>query len=101
MDIEKLKYSRCPNCKRHGIPSFGKTGANRPYKVVCKYCGKAYRINVILDMMVKIAIPVSLAIIYWILKNKYMITIPFWILVVLIIIFRCLYEYFAPLEDIE
>lgn len=40
MDLEKIKYSKCPNCKKYGISALRGIGRASTSTVTCKYCGK-------------------------------------------------------------
>ncbi len=97
MFFEKIKYSKCPNCKKHGISSFCKTGYKYSPKLVCKCCGTKYRVNFALSSIIKLFIAFLIGIIANIF-NRYVYEIPFWIWIVLGLFLLGLYEYFTPLE---
>ena len=42
IDFEKIKYSKCPTCKEHGIPAFSKISRRHNPTLKCKYCNKCF-----------------------------------------------------------
>lgn len=56
MDLEKIKYSKCPNCKKYGISALRGIGRASTSTVTCKYCGKKFRVNSALAFFLTIAI---------------------------------------------
>ena len=54
MNFEKIKYSKCPNCKKYGINSSGKIGIRVCIPVKCKYCKKIFVINSALRIIILI-----------------------------------------------
>ena len=57
MNFEKIKYSKCPNCKKYGINSSGKIGIRVCIPVKCKYCKKFFVINSALRIIILIFSP--------------------------------------------
>ena len=57
MNFEKIKYSKCPNCKKYGINSSGKIGIRVCIPVKCKYCKKIFVINSALRIIILIFSP--------------------------------------------
>ena len=53
MNFEKLKYSKCPHCKKYGIGVMRGVGKTTTYVETCKYCGKKYRVNWALAFLLK------------------------------------------------
>ena len=43
MDLEKIKYSKCPNCKKYGISANRGIHYHHTSVEICKYCGKNLR----------------------------------------------------------
>ena len=95
--FRKIFYSKCPNCGEHGIKAFHKT--LRRYNPIfkCKYCGKKFKMNMALSIVVKCGIAASIGI-FGLNFNK-VIKIPLWIYCVIAIILLLLFEYFSPLEE--
>ena len=91
MILEKLKFSKCPNCKKHGIP-FWKTGWRHNPILVCKYCNEKYKVNIALSIATKVLVPCLLGLI---LKG-----IPMPIFVIICVIVILILEYFAPVEEL-
>ena len=98
MSFEKIKYSKCPNCKKHGIPAFSKLSRVYNPDVQCCYCKKIYSVNIALSKLVGISIAFLVGIIGNIF-NKYVTPIPFFVWVLPIIFLYLLFEYYAPLEE--
>ena len=96
--LNYIRYSKCPNCKKHGIKAFFKTSHGHNPIVVCKYCQKKYTVNIALTIFMKIFLPVSLGLLFLCLRIKN-IVIPFWIIAIVVIIAYKIFEYFAPLEE--
>ena len=99
MRLEKIKYSRCPSCKKHGIRAFFKSG-KYTYKLTCKYCSKRFKINIALNTFMNIFIAVFVGVVSFVV-NKYITIIPLWIWLSIAIILLLCFDYFAPLEEIE
>lgn len=97
MDLKKLKYSKCPKCHKHGIPALKKFGHMYNPTVKCKFCECTFSANFALSTIVKIAIPIAIALIGSFIKNW--IHIPFWLLCIIILVCYYLIEYFSPLEE--
>ncbi len=98
MNFEKLKYSKCPHCKKYGIGVMRGVGKTTTYVETCKYCGKKYRVNWALAFLLKIFIP---CICYGIclIINTYIIKIPTWIIMVVCVI-SCLFVFrICPMEE--
>ena len=56
MNFEKLKYSKCPHCKKYGIKALRGVGYNSNHEQTCLYCKKRYRMNWALSFLLKISI---------------------------------------------
>lgn len=100
--IEYLRFSKCPNCRKHGIPALEKIRLRGVHRMIvtCKYCGKKYEV---LQAKARVA-QVTIAIVYGIIiaiMNNHVVNIPkaVWILGLIILLY--VYEYFAPLEEPE
>lgn len=99
MNLEKIKYSRCPACKQHGIKAFLK-GGKYTYKLTCKYCQKKFKINMVLNTFVNIFVAILVGTLA-LTVNKYIIPIPLWVWGAIAVIILLGFDYFAPLEEIE
>lgn len=95
MKFENIKYSKCPNCKKHGLP-FYKTGYKYNPIVICKFCGKKLSVNRFLSMTALIVMIASLGVACQIIDD-----IPSWMVYLLGIAFWLVFQYFAPLEEYE
>ena len=100
MEIQKIKYSKCPHCKQHGIKAFSKISHRHNPILTCKYCGKRFSVNIILSIFVKIAIPVFFGSITKLFFENLDEDILMLILYVACVLTLFLFEYFAPLEEI-
>ena len=46
MDREKMIHSKCPGCKKYGLPAIRFFSIRRsPSTLICKECGRKYRTN--------------------------------------------------------
>lgn len=99
MFLEKIKYSKCPSCKKYGIRSFFKSG-KYTYRLTCKYCKKKYKINIALNTFVNIFIAIFVGSIAWGV-NKHIFPMPLWFWMGIAIILLLCFDYFAPLEEVE
>ena len=100
MNFEKIKYSKCPSCKKHGIPAFRKIGHRYNPAVTCRYCGKSFSVNIVLSIFMKIAIGLFVGGIAFAAKT-YLFDVPLLIWTILMLFLWFLCEYFVPLEEIE
>ena len=98
MNFKKIKYSKCPACKKHGIFAFNKIGHRYNRIVECHYCKKTFSVNIALSITMKIVIPLFVGIIALIV-NTYIAKIPFLIWAIMILVLWFLFEYFAPLSS--
>ena len=98
IDFEKIKYSICPACKKHGIPAFSKISRRRTPTLKCKYCHKQFRVNAALSIITDIFIAIFWGILALLFK-KYVISLPLWLWGILVIISLFIVEYFIPLEE--
>ena len=99
MSLEKIKYSKCPSCKRHGIRAFFKSG-KYTYKLTCRYCSKRFKINIALNTFVNIFIAILVCSIAWVV-DKHIIPMPLWFWIGIAAILLLCFDYFAPLEEVE
>ena len=100
MHMEKLKYSKCPNCKKYGIGVSRGIRYHHTKVETCRYCGKKYQVNYV--FINKQIIPQITGIEIFIVKaNAYIMEIPFWII---IITFLCIYYLIiriCPMEEVK
>ena len=99
MNLQKIKYSKCPSCKKYGIRAFFKSG-RYTYKLTCKYCKKKFKINIALNTLVTLTIAIVLASIFYYLKKNF-VEIPLWVGGVFAAILLLIFDYFAPLEEMD
>lgn len=97
MNLEKLKFSTCPNCKKHGLPAFMKIGRRRNYILTCKYCGKKYQVNIALSIFFKISTAIGIAGLAVLIWSE----IPLWIPTVIWVCLFLVFEYYAPIEEYD
>ena len=81
----KLKYSKCPNCKKHGITAFFKIGRGTNSEVTCKHCGKVFKVNWAFSFIMKISIGIFWGIVARIF-DRYVMEIPLWVWIAPIVI---------------
>ena len=100
MDIEKIKYSKCPHCKKYGIGAFRGIGIHLTYVETCRYCGKKFQVNWALAFILSASIPIIEGIICLII-NTYIIKIPMWIAIILLMISYYLVVRVCPMEEVK
>lgn len=98
MKFEKLRYSKCPNCKKYGIGAMRGVGRATTYVETCRYCGKKYRINWALAFLLSVFIAFFIGIVGLII-NTYIMKIPTPILWPVCIISYYLVFHFCPMEE--
>lgn len=97
---ENLFYGKCPNCHKNGIPRFFRVGKIQNFKLECKYCGKTYKVNRFLSIIMYLAIFIIEAIfikIYKYISNNTEFPTLFVVLTVFIAI--SIVNAFLPLEE--
>ena len=100
MNLDKIKYSKCPNCRQNGISAFMKLSKHHNPVLICKHCKKKYKVNFGLSLIVYLTVSIIFGFLAHFI-NTYIIHIPLWLWGILIAISLLFFEYFAPLEDIE
>ena len=92
--MEKLIYSKCPSCNRHGIKTFNKVGRNINRVVVCKYCKKQFRVNWVWSFLGMILLVVFFALCALLLNYVS------WLCCVLAVIAWIVFVYLVPMEEV-
>ena len=102
MNLEKLKYSKCPHCKKYGIKALRGVGYHSNYEQTCLYCKKRYRMNWALSFLLKISILSFYGIIGFII-NKYFSKIPTEVVAIILTLLAIASFYFiiriCPMEE--
>ena len=94
---EKLKYSKCPCCKKYGIHAYPKKSGFRFHKLKCRFCKETVQINgplywfdfaltLIVMFIIEMMITVSLVV------------VPWWMMLISVLCAIFLTDYFAPLK---
>lgn len=96
---EKFIRSKCPNCKKNGI-EFWKTGTRYNPKLTCKYCGKTYKVSWTVSFVFILVWASSMGGLLS-LFNNYVFKIPKWLCYVIALIPFLIFEYFAPLKEVD
>ena len=99
MDIEKIKYSKCPHCKKYGISAFRGISRNTTFVETCKYCGRRYRVNPALAFILTIVIAAAVCGIYFIVDTFFSIHIPNWVLGLLVGLSFLFSERYWPVDE--
>lgn len=55
MNFRKMIYSKCPNCKEHGLSGWKMAGTVSNPTLTCKHCGKKYEFNAGLSLIFTVA----------------------------------------------
>ena len=94
-NMEKIKYSKCPNCKKYGLPSFFRLSRTSTTKVSCKYCEKVYRINIFIGVFIRAAMVIFACFLghYNVLPDPLIIVVAGFLLLIL--------GYFAPMQEVD
>ena len=100
MNENKLRYSKCPYCSKHGIDIFSKSGKATTYKTRCIYCNKLFKANIWLSAVMNITIGLGLGLII-LLFSKYICHIPTIIVIFLVLIAYYFKQYFLPVRKID
>lgn len=99
MNMEKIKYSKCPNCKKYGISALRGIGRASTSVVTCKYCGKKYRVNSALALVLTVFIIIIGCTVSIIITDLLKVRISGWILGILFGIFTLFSERYWPMEE--
>lgn len=100
MHMEKLKYSKCPNCKKYGMDIFRGIGIHSTYVETCRYCGKKYQVNWALAFLIKLFVPLIWVGIMLII-NTYFINISEWVVVLFGLLIFYLIIRICPMEEVK
>lgn len=97
---EYLRFSKCPNCRKHGILALGKIYLRRhsEHIVTCKYCGKSYAVSPFKTKAAAILILIACGILLATVSAN-VVNIPRGLCFVIIFALFYVYEYFAPLDE--
>lgn len=98
--LEKIKYNKCPACKKYGLSAFSKISHGHNPVVKCKHCGKQYSVNVALSIVLKISIAAFWGVMALIFE-KYLTPLSIWFWGIIAIISYFVFEYFAPFEECD
>lgn len=100
--MEKLKYSKCPHCKKYGISALRGISRASTYTVTCKYCKRKYKMNWALSFIIKISILFFYGVIGFIINtcfSKISVELVVSILTLLAIISFCFIIRICPMEE--
>ena len=100
MKLEKILYSKCPNCKEHGIPMF-KTARFFQPTLICKKCGEKYKANGVLAVFLVILTPCVLFLFDKLVARLFRIYLNAISIAILLLIAILVIEYFLPIENID
>lgn len=96
---EKFIRSKCPNCKKNGI-EFWKTRTRYNPKLTCKYCKKTYKVSwtvtFVFILVWAVVMGGGLS-----LFREYIFEIPTWLCYVIALIPVFIFQYFAPLKEVD
>lgn len=99
MKISHITNSKCPCCKKYGLP-FYKTNYKYNPVVTCKFCGKKFKVNRALSLTVIILLAFSVVVGFK-KVNDYIFNFPEWTIYFIGLALWHVFEYFAPLEEYE
>lgn len=97
METNKIKNSKCPHCKKYGLP-FYKTSYKYNPIIICKYCGKKFKVNRALSLTALILLAIFMGVGIRII-NENIFDIPMWVCYFLYVALWLAFQYFAPLEE--
>ena len=102
--MRKILFSRCPNCKKHGIRLFKtfriRFGGIKPIGLKCNNCGESFKLSVITKVFaisVYVLFLLLMGIVFNYLSDAIMVKI---IMCILFIILILVVEYFLPLKNV-
>ena len=98
MNMEKIKYSKCPNCKKYGINANRGIHFHHTSVETCKYCGKKFKVNSALAFLLKCFFALVCGF-FFLIINTYIIQVPFWIIGILSVFVYLLVERICPMEE--
>ena len=96
----KLKYQRCPNCKKYGLPAWNKTYRNHNKIHRCPYCENFYKVNIFLSTMARILLLFVICFIEISINKLFAVKISAALITLIIAIFYCLMLFLLPYEKI-
>ena len=96
----KLTHTKCPICKKYGIGFSRGIGYRSTYTETCSYCGEKFKVNPALAAILKIGIPVIFSIVFLLIKS-FVIDLPNWLLIILILVIYFIALRFCPMENID
>ena len=99
MKLKQIKYSKCPQCKKHGLKIY-KTSYKYNPVIICNCCGKKFKVNRFLSLVVLLVDAVFVGVVYRYI-NYNIIHIPIEISYIVGIVIWFLFQYFAPLEEYD
>lgn len=99
MDVEKLKYSKCPHCRKYGIKANRGIYRNHTFPIRCKHCGKFFQVNSALSFFNRVtSILLPTIILFIIDKNLFHIHYAAIMVIAYLIYVICLRFY--PMEEL-
>ena len=100
MKEDRLRYSKCPHCKRHGIPAMGKFGYKSTRPVVCLYCKKTFKARLWASTFLKIAVALVAGFVGNFLNRLGVSEVISWVYAIVAFCFLYyLAQYFAPMRE--
>lgn len=96
---EKFIRSKCPNCKKNGI-EFWKTRTRYNPKLTCKYCKKTYKVSWTISFVFTLVCAVVMGTVLRLVR-EHIFNIPTWLCYIIILIPFLIFEYFAPLKEVD
>ena len=102
MREDKLRFSKCPYCRRHGISAMGKFGYRSTLPVICIYCQKTFKAKLWISALIKIAVGLASGFCA-LFSQRLGITREISLMLGLVAFFLFYYlgEYFAPMREVE
>ena len=100
MNLDKLRYSKCPHCHQHGLPAFMKTVRHRGLVLTCKHCQRKFFLSRFAYVLAMLAIAVGVELVHCLILFCG-IPVPFWLTAIAAVVLILTFEYFAPLEKLD
>lgn len=97
MKINKITHSKCPYCKKYGLP-FYKTSYKYNPVITCKFCNKKFKVSRILSMTVLILGGVAVGTIFRKIDENWF-DMPTWLWCSIGGFLWLIFQYFAPLKE--
>ena len=100
MNFDVIRFSKCPDCKKHGIPGFSKFAHGHNKVVSCKHCGGRFITKISTSLSFYMISGGVMAILAC-LVNGFIYPVPLWVWGIVMFFSFFVFEYFSPMVKAE